>query len=88
MIVVATNRFYKDLDDVDTQTAQLVYDLITLAEEANHIKELPNVKKLKGYKNAYRVRLGKYRVGLFKIEDNVVSFERCLLRDKIYKFFP
>ncbi len=35
-----------------------------------------------------RIRIDKYRIGLLLIEQNTVSFERCLLRDKIYKTFP
>ncbi len=88
MQVVASNRFYKDIDSLDGATAQLVFDLITIAESVEHIEQLPNLKKLKGYKNAYRVRIGKYRVGLLKIENDIVSFERCLRRDKIYRQFP
>lgn len=88
MRVVATNKFYKDVEDLDSETAQAVFELILLAEAVENIGQIPNLKKLKGYKNAYRIRLGRFRVGLLKIENNTVSFERCLARDKIYKYFP
>ena len=46
-----------------------------------------NVKKLTGYKNSYRIRLGAYRIGLI-IEDNSVIFAAFDHRSDIYKYFP
>lgn len=88
MQVVTSKRFFKDLQDLEKDTYQNVLDIIEIAENAIVIKELPNLKKLSGFKNAYRVKIGKYRIGLLTIENDVISFERCLKRDKIYKVFP
>ncbi len=88
MQVVTSKRFFKDLQDLEKDTYQSVLEVIEIAENATVLKELPDLKKLSGFKNAYRVKIGKHRIGLLTIENNVVSFERCLKRDKIYKVFP
>jgi mRNA interferase RelE/StbE len=53
----------------------------------NELSEIQNVKKIKGHKTAYRYRKGKYRIG-FYFEDNQVIFAAFAPRDKIYKKFP
>jgi mRNA interferase RelE/StbE len=50
------------------------------------VKDVPNLKKLSGYKNVYRIRVGEYRIGLYVEEDTVV-FTRILPRKEIYRFF-
>jgi mRNA interferase RelE/StbE len=49
--------------------------------------KIPNFKKLKGYRNYYKIRFGDYRAGL-KLENNILYFERILHRKDIYKFYP
>ena len=49
--------------------------------------DLPNLKKLKGAKNYFRLKLGDYRIGL-TLENNIVIFVRFLDRKDIYKYFP
>ncbi|WP_374754821.1 type II toxin-antitoxin system RelE family toxin [Dyadobacter psychrophilus] len=44
-------------------------------------------KKLKGFSNAYRIRIGDYRVGIF-VENNIVELARIAHRKDIYKVFP
>jgi mRNA interferase RelE/StbE len=46
-----------------------------------------NIKKIKGASNAFRIRVGDYRIGLF-IEDEVAEFVRILPRRDIYRRFP
>jgi mRNA interferase RelE/StbE len=50
-------------------------------------EDIPNLKKLKGYKFYYRIRFGNYRAGI-RIQNNMLVFERLLHRKDIYKFFP
>jgi mRNA interferase RelE/StbE len=88
MRVEITRQFSKDVLDAELDIQEAVIELIETAREIDSIRKLSNIKKLKGYKNAYRVRLGKYRVGLLTIENDTISFERCLRRDKIYNVFP
>ena len=64
-----------------------IKNLFDNVEKAENLQEIPNVKKLKGFEEFYRVRIGKYRVGI-KYDDNEVTFIRILSRKDIYKFFP
>ena len=56
-------------------------------EAAKDILEIQNIKKLKGHRFFYRIRIGQYRVGL-KIEKGTVSFAAFDHRKDIYKYFP
>ncbi len=49
--------------------------------------EIPNLKKMKGYKNAYRIRFGEYRIGLL-FENNNIKLSRVMNRKEIYRYFP
>jgi mRNA interferase RelE/StbE len=63
---------------------QLVFDEIPNME---NLGEIPNIKKLKGYSNAYRFRVSNYRVGFF-INGETLQFSRALHRREIYRYFP
>lgn len=54
--------------------------------KASSLDEIANLKK-KGYKDAYRIKLGEYRVGL-TVEGETVVFRRVLHRKDIYRYFP
>ena len=56
-------------------------------ESTDHLFEINNIKKLKGHAEAYRFRLGKYRIG-FYYDGDKVEMERFVIRDKIYDVFP
>ena len=66
MRVEFLKKFSKDLDLIKAKSAKhsLVH-LIELMEEVDGLHKIPNIRKLKGHKNAYRVRLGDYRLGFF-----------------------
>lgn len=49
--------------------------------------EIKNLKKLKGYKNYFRIRLGDYRIGI-QITENKIIFAAFDKRADIYKYFP
>ena len=51
------------------------------------LEEVANLKKLRGHTNAYRIRLGEYRIGL-TVEGETVVFKRVLHRKDIYRYFP
>lgn len=51
------------------------------------LSNLPNLKKLKNADNAYRIRMGDYRIG-FTLEGDTVMFKRVLHRKDIYRYFP
>ena len=61
-------------------------DAIENVENAKRPQEIANVKKLKGGKSAFRIKIKKYRNGIYIVKD-VVEFTRVLPRNKIYSFF-
>ncbi|MBE9226571.1 type II toxin-antitoxin system RelE/ParE family toxin [Phormidium sp. LEGE 05292] len=50
-------------------------------------EDILNLKKLKGYENAYRIRVGDYRIG-FTFDCETVIFYRVLHRKEFYRYFP
>ncbi len=58
-------------------------DAILLASNRSTLQ----ATKMEGAKNAYRIRVGDFRIG-FYIEDEVIIFSRALNRKEIYRYFP
>lgn len=88
MNVSIRKTFENDLKPIhDKKLLSAIERLITHIESVNNLQLVPNLKKLKGYKHYYRIRIGDYRVGL-SIEQNEVVFVRFMHRKDIYKNFP
>jgi len=80
--------FARDLKGVrDKNLLQRVKESIEAVERADSLNALPNLKKLKGAKNYFRLKIGDYRIGL-ALESDAVVFVRFLDRKDIYKYFP
>jgi mRNA interferase RelE/StbE len=80
--------FLKDLKKInDNKLAEEVKSLFNTIEKADNLQDIPNIKKLRGYEEFYRIRVGRFRVGI-KYKNNEVTFIRILPRKDIYKFFP
>lgn len=89
MKVAYLPTFVKDLKKLKHQAIyhdlqQLVFHTIPAYST---LSEIPHIKKLKGEKQAYRIRLKDYRIGFF-VEDDQIIFSRVLHRQEIYKRFP
>jgi len=83
-----TSRFSKDLDKLNQAFVKKdIAAVIEEVEKAVDLSGIKNIKKLKGHTNAYRIRIGDYRIGLF-IENNTVEFIRVAHRKDIYRVFP
>ena len=81
-------RFAKDLDKIKASDVKSdVIELIEKLERAGHLNEIPNIKKLKGHKTAYRIKVGDYRLGLF-FNNQIIELARFVHRKEIYRFFP
>lgn len=88
MKVEFLNKFSKDLDPIHIPSVKNAIERsINEAEAAKGIYEIRNIKKLKGYKIAYRIRVGDYRIGVY-FEHNIIQFARVAHRKDIYKLFP
>jgi mRNA interferase RelE/StbE len=82
-----TNAFIKDVKKASREVQSQVRDLIVEIKVADRLVDLRNVKKMKGFSNAFRIRLGEYRVGIF-VENDGVILARMLHRRDIYRYFP
>ena len=88
MTVTFNRYFLKDLDKLPGAALKAdVADVIEAVECAVSLSELANVKKLKGFKTAYRIRVGDFRIGVVVVR-GVVEFVRVVDRKDIYKLFP
>jgi len=88
MIVKIDRTFEKDLAGIQSKKLLLqISNMIEDVGEALNIEEIKNIKKIKGYKEHYRIRIGNYRAGLI-VKNNTVEFIRFLHRKDIYKRFP
>lgn len=81
-------QFYKDLNKITLQsTLEDILMSVKNVEAATSLKDIKNFKKLKGYRNAYRIKIGDYRIGIF-FENEIVEFARIVHRKDIYRVFP
>lgn len=88
MKLVFLKKFSKDLDKISsTKDKQSILETIELVRSAKSSKEITGIKKLKGFDDAYRLRSGNYRVGIFMENDSII-FARVAHRKDIYKIFP
>ncbi len=88
MEVIITRQFAKDVEKELNKTYQLkLADIIKQLQTATALQEIQNVKKLKGHKSAYRIKMDDYRIGLiFKEQQLLLS--RVMNRKEIYRYFP
>ena len=88
MKVEYLKKFSRDLDELKLKSVkQSLIRLIELMESADSPEKIPNTKKLKGHKTAYRTRVGNYRLGFF-FENSTILLARFVNRKDIYKIFP
>lgn len=88
MKVAFRESFLRDLRAIkDQNVLRRIREVIVDVEQVNKPIDIPNLKKLKGERQYYRIRIGEHRVGL-KIEADTVTFVRVLNRKDIYRYFP
>jgi mRNA interferase RelE/StbE len=88
MEVDFTKNFLKIIENLkNEELLQKIQDAIHNVIIANSIAEIFNIKKLSGNKAYYRVKIGDYRIGIEKIE-NQIKFLTFQHRKDIYKKFP
>jgi len=88
MKVKIDRSFEKDTDKIkDRKLLLKIAACIEQVTVSGSIAEIKNLKKLSGFDNFYRIRIGDFRAGIF-IKTNEVIFERFLHRKDIYKYYP
>jgi len=82
------NSFFRSLKKVaGPALKEEVEQVIEMVKKAPTIHEIPNLKKLKGYRICYRIKVGDYRIGV-EIENSTVTLVTFGHRKDIYKSFP
>lgn len=88
MKVEFLKSFSKDLDSINQKAVKAnLVRIIESLEKSSSLDDILGIKKLKGAKNAYRIRLGDFRLAFFS-DKSTVELARFLHRKDIYKFFP
>ena len=80
--------FLKDIKELkNKQIVTKLKAIIQQFESDENLSEFGNIKKLKGHKTYYRIKISDYRLG-FSYENNSADLIRFLHRKDIYKLFP
>jgi mRNA interferase RelE/StbE len=79
-------QFAKDLKKIPRSVQEQVFFLIESVVKNDSISSL-GAKKMSGYGNRYRLKIGNYRLGI-SVEEDEIIFRRVLHRQNIYKKFP
>ncbi len=80
--------FLKAIKKIDSyQLKADIANTILNVESAETLQQIIHLKKLKGYKQYYRIRIGNYRIGI-KVEYDTVYFVDIDHRGNIYRIFP
>ncbi|MEI9958316.1 MAG: hypothetical protein WDM90_18890 [Ferruginibacter sp.] len=87
MKITTRQAFEKDALKLPLKTQREIAIVILAIQNAGKLSEIKSCKKLTGFKNAYRIRIGNYRIGFF-FEDDTVELVRVLARKDMYRFFP
>jgi mRNA interferase RelE/StbE len=88
MKVIYLRSFLKDVKAIkDRKLKDSIKKVILEVKSSNSLNEIQGLVKMKNYSNAYRLRIGNYRFGLF-IEGDIIEIARFLKRNDIYKLFP
>ncbi|RMH57286.1 MAG: type II toxin-antitoxin system RelE/ParE family toxin [Bacteroidetes bacterium] len=89
MTVLFRKSFERDLKQlkgnrpIRTRLRRVIEQL----ETAETIETLANVRRMQGWTDYYRIRIGDYRLGV-KVEGDTVEVLRFLHRRDIYRRFP
>jgi mRNA interferase RelE/StbE len=82
------SKFEKDLRNIkDKKLLSKIKEVILECKAVQTLNEVKNIKKMQGYQNFYRLKIGDYRVGIEIVNDELI-FVRFLHRKDIYRFFP
>ncbi len=85
MIVLVDKSFERDAKRLPKDAQVRVKASIEKLRNSS-LQEL-NLTKMGGAKNAFRLRVGDYRIGLY-LEGESVVLSRVLNRKEMYRYFP
>ncbi|GEM_PF-118621 len=86
MEVEYSKSFAKEVRKLSGKELQSVREMIKMVKEAELINDLTDCKKLTGYKNIYRLRVGDYRAFFYvEIINDTIYFQYFVSRGEAYK---
>jgi mRNA interferase RelE/StbE len=89
MIIQFDKSFERSLRHVhDPRTLQRLKRIIIQLENSSSLSNFSNIKKLTGFSDYYRIRVGDYRIGFEVIEKATIKFIVIAHRKDIYNLFP
>lgn len=89
MNVEFDSSFLKSLSKIKDQTIlRRITKAIIELEKSTDLKNIRNLRKLTGYKNYFRIRIGDFRLGFESINDNTIRLITISHRKDIYRNFP
>jgi mRNA interferase RelE/StbE len=81
-------KFLKELSLIpEVQRTKIELFVFKSLPAADSFHQLGVIEQMKGYPLCYKVRFGKYRIGL-RMEDDAIILEKALHRKDIYRHFP
>ena len=84
-----TKGFLKELASLPQDTQSRIESIVFSELESENPFELGYLKKMKGYKDKYKIRVRDYRVGLTVDKKNqTIICQRVAHRREIYQIFP
>jgi len=80
--------FLKDLKAInDKSVLAKIRATIETVEQADSLDKITHLKKMRGSREYYRIRIGEFRLGV-RLEADTLLFIRFLNRKDIYRYFP
>ena len=80
--------FNRDLRKLhDRRTLDAVGETVRALEAADVLADVAGIESMTDHPGCFRIRVGDYRIGLYR-EGDRVELVRCLHRREIYRVFP
>ena len=87
MQVEISKSFAKDMRNIHRNYHLKVAQIIEEMEAADDTRQIKNIEPCEGTENAFRIRMGDYRIGVY-IENNIIKVKRIGKRSDFYNYFP
>ena len=88
MYIEVRRSFTHDLNRIrDDSLRARVQDKISEMEAANSLSDVTGVESVRLARRGYRIRIGRYRMGIF-VRGDQVTLVRFQHRSEIYRNFP
>jgi len=88
MEVTFDKSFSKSLDKInDKIILKRIEKVILQCELASELNQISNLKKMVGFQNFFRIKIGDYRIGI-EVINQTINFLVVTPRKDIYKKFP